>query len=90
MEGEQSRIHFPDGLDGHISCERGSFWMESSMNLDSADQIAIQNNGGYPLVFKEEMDKAREVTNISELYSCTNEEIPQGIKIIKDITLVKE
>lgn len=90
MEGEQSRIHFPDGLDGHISCERGSFWMESSMNLDSTDQIAIKNNGGYPLVFKEEMDKAREVTNISELYSCMNEEIPQGIKITKDITLVKE
>lgn len=90
MKGEQSRIHFPDGLDGHISCERGSFWMESSMNLDSADQIAIKNNGGYPLVFKEEMDKAREVTNISELYSCMNEEIPQGIKITKDITLVKE
>lgn len=42
------------------------------------------------MVFKEEMDKAREVTNISELYSCMNEEIPQGIKITKDITLVKE
>lgn len=42
MKGEQSRIHFPDGLDGHISCERGSFWMESSMNLDSTDQIAIK------------------------------------------------
>ena len=42
MKGEQSRIHFPDGLDGHISCERGSFWMESSMNLDSTDSYQEQ------------------------------------------------
>src|SRR5699024_7347007 len=87
MKGEQLRLSFPDGLDGHLSCARGFLWMEGSQNLNTDDQSALRNIGGYSLVFKEEMDKAREVTSLQELIACVDQEIPQGIKITKDITI---
>ena len=90
MKGEQLRLSFSDGLDGHLSCARGFLWMEGGQNLKADDQSALRNIGGYSLVFKEEMDKAKEVTSLQELIACIDQEIPQGIKITKDITLNRE
>ncbi len=90
LKGSQKRLSFPEGIDGHCSCQRGFIWLEDAMNINIISQSSIRSGGGYVLTFREDIDAATEVTTLQELIDYSNAVMPDGIKITRDITLDRE
>lgn len=91
LKGDVLRLSFPEGTENHLSSLGCSLWLESDQNMLSQDQTNLQEAGACRFVLRENPEEAREVTTLEQLVAATEEEdLPNGIKITRDLTIDRE
>ena len=90
LKGDVLRLAFPEGTENHLSSPGCSLWLESDQNMLSQDQTNLQEAGACRFVLRENPEEAKAVTTLEQLVAATEEDLPNGIKITRDLTIDRQ